>query len=233
MSKSALKIGGFVPLSTTDYPKNLAAVVFCQGCPWRCRYCHNISLISSKTPGSHDWEIIYNFLKRRRNLLDAVVFSGGEPSLQKILLDAMKQTKDLGFKIGIHTGGMYPDKLAILLPYIDWIGLDIKTDFNNYSDITCVKNSGKYILDSLNLILEAKTIFECRTTIHKKLHNTRDLIKLGTSLAKKGVLNYALQTCRTIDVLDKSLIQNFIPTTMKNELCNSFNKIFINFTFRD
>ncbi len=233
MNKSTLQIGGYVPLSTVDYPQHLAAVVFCQGCPWKCRYCHNINLNSPKTPGTHDWETIYNALQRRKTLLDAVVFSGGEPTLQKQLIEVIKQTKELGFKIGLHTGGMYPTRLALLLPYIDWIGFDIKSNIDSYSKVTGIKNSGKYIWDSLNLIINAKIPFECRTTIHQDIHDVKSLITLGDTLATKGVSNYFLQICRADNVLDSSLSTSYISKNMKEELHASLNTKFENFDFRD
>jgi pyruvate formate lyase activating enzyme len=80
-----LKVGGFVPLSTTDFPGQLASVVFCQGCPWRCAYCHNPHLQPAPGEALLDWRWIIARLERRRGLIDAVVFSGGEPTAQGAL----------------------------------------------------------------------------------------------------------------------------------------------------
>ncbi|MDD5304810.1 MAG: anaerobic ribonucleoside-triphosphate reductase activating protein, partial [Elusimicrobia bacterium] len=113
------------PLSTTDYPGVLSAVLFLQGCPWRCSYCHNPHLIPADSPPEREWESALAFLRGRVGLLDAVVFSGGEPTLQDGLEDAMREVKAMGFKIGLHTGGAYPERLVALLPLIDWVGLDI------------------------------------------------------------------------------------------------------------
>ena len=107
----------------------LAAVVFCQGCPWRCGYCHNPGLIPPQ--GEHEvrWESVLEFLQRRRDLLDGVVFSGGEPTLQSGLDDAIRDVRALGFKIGLHTGGMYPQRLESILQRVDWVGMDVKAPF--------------------------------------------------------------------------------------------------------
>ncbi|HEX6005079.1 MAG TPA: radical SAM protein, partial [Burkholderiales bacterium] len=78
-------MGGLVALSTTDYPDHLAAVVFGQGCPWRCGYCHNPHLLPKRGVARIAWRDVLAFLERRRGLLDAVVFSGGEPTLQAAL----------------------------------------------------------------------------------------------------------------------------------------------------
>ncbi|MBI3069525.1 MAG: 4Fe-4S cluster-binding domain-containing protein, partial [Betaproteobacteria bacterium] len=78
-ARERLRVGGLVPLTTTDYPGRLAAVVFCQGCPWRCGYCHNPHLLPARRTAPIAWHAVRDFLERRRGLLDAVVFSGGEP----------------------------------------------------------------------------------------------------------------------------------------------------------
>jgi pyruvate formate lyase activating enzyme len=137
-----LRVGGLTPLSTTDWPGMLAAVVFCQGCPWRCGYCHNPDLIPPR--GEHEivWEEIIALLRRRQGLLDGVVFSGGEPTLQGDLAEAMREVRALGFKIGLHSGGAYPDRLAAVLPLVDWVGLDIKAPFDAYARITAAAGSG-------------------------------------------------------------------------------------------
>ena len=88
-----------MPFTTVDYPGHLAAVVFCQGCVWRCRYCHNPHL-QSFDGGRWNWEEILSLLAERKNFLEAVVFSGGEPTTQPCLPVAMRAVKDLGFKIG-------------------------------------------------------------------------------------------------------------------------------------
>lgn len=123
---AALHVGGFVPFTSTDYPDALSAVVFCQGCPWRCGYCHNPHLIPARADVHHDFDAILAWLASRRGLLDAVVFSGGEPTAQPGLVHAMQQVRRLGFLVGLHTSGAYPRRLADALPLTDWVGLDVK-----------------------------------------------------------------------------------------------------------
>src|SRR3954470_21541171 len=96
-----LRIGGFVPFSGIDYPHHLSAVVFCQGCPWRCGYCHNAHLQPARGESERTWDDVLAFLGRRRSLLDAVVFSGGEPTLQAGLGAAMQDVKAMGYKVGL------------------------------------------------------------------------------------------------------------------------------------
>ena len=87
-----LRIGGFTRLTTIDYPGELAAIVFCQGCPWRCRYCYNTDLLDARTDGLIPWSDIRGFLEQRIGLLDGVVFSGGEPTAQGALDAVMQET---------------------------------------------------------------------------------------------------------------------------------------------
>lgn len=135
--KKQLQIGGVIPFSALDYPDHLSAVIFCHGCAWRCGYCHNHSLQTfSKSSKENQWERVFAFLKKRKDLLDGVVFSGGEPTLQLALPQALSQVKKLGYKIGLHTAGIYPSRLKRVLPLLDWIGMDCKAPSYKYDAIT-------------------------------------------------------------------------------------------------
>ena len=122
-----LRVAGLTPYSSIDYPGCLSAVVWVQGCPWRCTYCHNPHLQSRTAPPQMHWDAVMAFLRKRAGLLDAVVFSGGEATTDRHLAAAMADTKALGYKIGLHTAGCYPERLKAVLPLVDWVGLDIKT----------------------------------------------------------------------------------------------------------
>lgn len=161
-----LRIGGLTPYSATDYPGCFSAVVFCQGCPWRCRYCHNPHLLPADAPPAMAWDEVVYFLGRRRGLLDAVVFSGGEPTLQDGLAEAARAVKALGFKVGLHTADMYPERLRELLPLFDWVGMDIKAPFADYEQITSVAGSGAKARVSARWILDSGVDYEFRTTVH-------------------------------------------------------------------
>ena len=137
-----LRIGGLTPLTSIDFPGRLAAVVFCQGCPWRCGYCHNPELLDATQPGALDWDEVLAFLHKRRGLLDGVVFSGGEPLLQAALPEALDAVRALGYATALHTCGMYPERLAALLPRLDWVGLDIKGPWERIDAITGSRASG-------------------------------------------------------------------------------------------
>jgi len=192
----ALRIGGLTPLTTIDFPGRLAAVVFCQGCPWRCTYCHNTELLDATGPTTRTWADVEQFLHTRRGLLDGVVFSGGEPTLQAALPDALSRVRAMGFATGLHTAGMYPERLAQMLPLLDWVGLDIKAPVHRYDAITGVPGSGAKAWDALQRVLTSGVALECRTTWHAGLYGEDELRVLANRLADDGVTHWALQPCR-------------------------------------
>lgn len=191
-----LRVGGFVPFTSTDYPGSLAAVVFCQGCPWRCGYCHNPHLVPARGDDERDFGRILDWLADRRGLLDAVVFSGGEPTAQPALAEAIGAVRALGFAIGIHTGGAYPRQLARVLGETDWIGIDIKAPVADYASVTGAPSSGPAALESLDLVLAAGTACEVRTTVHPVLTPPDAIERLARELAARGVERWILQPFR-------------------------------------
>ncbi|NCC29011.1 MAG: anaerobic ribonucleoside-triphosphate reductase activating protein [Gammaproteobacteria bacterium] len=205
-----LRVGGFVPLTTIDYPGELAAVIFLQGCPWRCRYCQNGALIDPSAATVIAWSQIRAFLERRRGLLDAVVFSGGEPTLQSALSVAMTEVRGLGFKVGLHTAGPAPERLARLLHLLDWVALDIKALPEDYPAITGIPRSGEAAWESLSLIQASGVSLEVRTTTMPGW-TKRDLATLAAALVQKGVRRYAVQACETRSALDPLLPPPAIP----------------------
>lgn len=201
---AGLRVGGLTRLTTIDYPGELAAVVFCQGCPWRCRYCHNGALLDPHGTDLIPWSEILAFLRSRRGLLDAVVFSGGEPTLQAGLPDAMAEVRRLGFRVGLHTGGAYPERLSRLLPLLDWVGLDIKALPEDYTAITGVAGSGTRAWESLRLLQDSGTGFEVRTTVMPGW-TPGDLALITEALHQTGVGQLVLQACDVGRAIDPTL----------------------------
>ena len=195
-----IRIGGMTALTTIDFPGRLAAVLFLQGCPWRCDYCHNPHLLPARpaveAATELDWPRVRAFLENRAGLLDGVVFSGGEPTLQPLLGDAIRVVRRLGYQVALHTGGMYPRRLQTILPELDWVGLDIKAPWHLYDRVTHRPGSGTRILDSLRALQAAGVDFECRTTWHPGLYSEADLHDLADTLRQLGVTRWALQECR-------------------------------------
>lgn len=199
-------MGGFVPFTTVDYPGHLAAVVFCQGCVWRCRYCHNPHL--QPFDGARwSWGAILSLLSDRKNFLEAVVFSGGEPTAQACLPDAMRAVKELGFKVGLHTAGIFPDFLAPVLPLVDWVGLDVKAPFDARHDrVTQKEGSFAAPAESLRLLLASGVAYELRTTVHRDLLGEADLAEISRSLESLGAQPTKIQPFRPEGCADPGLI---------------------------
>ena len=208
MNDSTLRIGGYTPLTTIDYPGELAAVIFCQGCPWRCAYCQNDHLLDARAETPFRWDEIRRHLEQRRGLLDAVVLSGGEPTAQSASLNAAADLKAMGFKIGLHTGGAYPDRLKHLLPLCDWVGFDLKELPEHYDLLTVTPGSGSRAWQSLELLLQHDVAHEVRTTVHWHLLSRARLLILASQLHQFGVQNWVLQICQTRQGLASRLPSN-------------------------
>ena len=197
-SIASIAVGGLVPFSTVDYPDHLAAVVFCQGCPWRCSYCHNRHLQAATVPGSLAWNEVREWLETRSGLLDAVVFSGGEPLLQSGLAEAMRQVREMGFIIALHTSGAYPQRLSAVLPLIDWIGFDVKAPFDDYARITGSRG-GPAAQRALIRMLAAGTPHEIRCTMDGAQWSEATAARMAAQLNALGVEHLVVQACRDVN----------------------------------
>ena len=195
-AKRTPSIGGFVPFSTVDWPGKLAAVVFIAGCPWSCHYCHNPHL--QQRGATQSWERILQILEKRVGLLDGVVFSGGEPFNDPLCTQLIHQTKELGFKVAVHTAGIYPLRLLEALPSLDWVGLDIKTTPQGYTALTGRQKSAEPVQQCLEALIAWAGAFECRTTWHPAWLTETALLDLAQSLAAQGVRKYAVQRSRSV-----------------------------------
>jgi anaerobic ribonucleoside-triphosphate reductase activating protein len=197
-----LRVGGLTPFSSVDWPGQLVAVVFVQGCPWRCGYCHNTPLQprDGAPAGAPAWADVLAWLPRRVGLLDGVVFSGGEPSCDPALGQAIAAVRALGLRAGLHTAGIYPQRLQALLPLLDWVGLDIKAplaDGSLHDRVTGVRDSAKAVRHSLQALRDSGVDFECRTTAHPSLLGEADLLAVNAELAAAAVPRWALQIARS------------------------------------
>jgi len=192
-----LKVAGVVPLSTVDYPGELALTVFTQGCPWVCSYCHNAALRAPDAPGGLAWERVRDMIRERRGFIGAVVFSGGEPTLQEGLADALRDVRALGFRTGLHTAGMLPDRLRKVLPLLDWVGLDIKARFDErYAQLTGDPNAADRVRESLAAIRESGVALQLRSTVSADADGDALFAEIERQLAEMGApapVRHALQ----------------------------------------
>jgi pyruvate formate lyase activating enzyme len=200
-----LRVGGLTALSTADWPGQLAAVVFCQGCPWRCGYCHNPHLLPARGAREVAWTDVLAFLGKRKGLLDAVVFSGGEPLAQAALVDALRDIRAMGFRVALHTAGAYPARLAEVLPLLDWVGFDIKAPVDRYAAITGAPGSGENALAAARMLIRSGVPHEFRTTVHSRWHDPAALEHIADRLASLGARRYVLQEFRETGCADVTL----------------------------
>lgn len=202
-----VKIGGLQKSSLIDYPEKLSAIIFTQGCNFRCPYCHNPELISlSDANNNLSASDILNFLKTRIGKLDGVVITGGEPTLQKDLPEFIKEIKGLGFTIKLDTNGTNPAMLDLLVNdgLIDYVAMDIKSSIDNYSKVVCNQVCTENILKSIDILKNSSIGFEFRTTVVKSQLSFSDFEKIGELI--EGAQKYYLQKFVPTKALDESFI---------------------------
>jgi len=220
-------VGGLTPLSTADWPGKLAATVFCQGCAWACPYCHNAALRPFGV-GERPWPEVLAWLETRQGLLEAVVFSGGEPLLQPGLAQAMRAVRGLGFDVGLHTSGMDPQALARVLPVCAWTGLDVKAPRAAYGRITGVaagSGGADSAWASLDIVRASGVAFELRTTWHPALLSEDELLELAGELAAPqgaaGSLTWTVQAFQPQGCADAGLAVSgraYVPVALVEAL---------------
>ncbi len=178
-----MNISGLVKTSTVDFPNQLAAVIFSPGCNLDCFYCHNRALLGDTAPRLLPEDVL-SFLKKRQGLLDGVVFSGGEPTLQDDLLEFVQKVHKLGYKVKLDTNGTRPAVLRRLLTeqILDYVAVDFKAPWRRYPEICdCSQLDVKAIQSSLQLLKTCKISWEVRTTVIPQL-GPEDLKDMAGSL---------------------------------------------------
>ena len=221
--RRSLLIGGITPFSTVDWPGKLACVAFCAGCPWRCPYCQNPEL-QSFGAASATQEDLFALLSERRGLLDGVVFSGGEPLARQAVVDVAREVRAMGFVVGLHTCGAYPERLQELLPLVDWVGIDVKAPWDAYERVTRVAGSGNFARKSLSLVLEAGIPMEARTTWHPSLLTPDDISRIAYDLADLGVSTWAVQAYRSVGTTGELPEETVYPSDMPEGISNLFDR---------
>ena len=202
-------IGGIQKLSLIDYPKKMAATVFTQGCPFRCHYCHNAELVLPKKFNRPIPEKeIFAFLETRVGKLDAVVISGGEPTVQPDLLLFIKKIKELGFLVKLDTSGINPHKLEYLIKakLLDYVAMDVKAPLEKYPKIIGKKIDIEKIKRSIGIILKSSISYEFRTTLVDSLHSFDDVIDIAKSI--KGADQLSLQKFIATSTLNPRFISH-------------------------
>ncbi|PIT88617.1 MAG: anaerobic ribonucleoside-triphosphate reductase activating protein [Candidatus Magasanikbacteria bacterium CG10_big_fil_rev_8_21_14_0_10_36_32] len=187
-------IGGWQKFSLIDYPGKVSAVIFTQGCRFRCPFCHNPELVvPEKFTESVSIEEVLNFLNSRKNQLDGIVISGGEPTVHSDLPDFISQIKKLGFLVKIDTNGSCPDNLEYLIKHhlVDYVAMDIKSPLFKYKAHTNSNINEEHIKKSIEMVKNSGLDYEFRTTVVKEQLSPEDLFAIGQTLS--GSKRYILQ----------------------------------------
>lgn len=222
-----MNIGGFQKNSLIDFPDTIACIVFTRGCNFICPYCHNPDLIAGPDSGSgtlYNENKIFEFLEKRKNLIQGMVITGGEPTLQKDLFSFCQKVKGLGYKIKLDTNGTCPEAVDQLLQeeLVDFISMDIKTSFENYHLVVPGKFDKKQIIQTVQLLMEKAPAYEFRTTCSKPFVSKKNIKDIGEIV--KGASKYILQKCsRNVKVLDPQFVKtdnNFFSEKEMLELKN-------------
>lgn len=187
-----MKIGGLQKTTTIDYPGKIACILYTIGCNFRCPYCHNPELVdetAQEIPLSHIWD----FLEKRRGILDGAVITGGEPTLHDDLIDFISKIKDSGYLVKLDTNGTRPAMLKKILQkkLIDYIAMDIKSPVEMYPLTVGRAVYPDALRQSIRLIMNSGIDYEFRTTVVKTLLSPDDIEQIGREI--RGAKKYYLQ----------------------------------------
>jgi pyruvate formate lyase activating enzyme len=201
-------IGGFQKLTLIDYPGKLAATVFTVGCSFRCPFCHNPELVLSSKFSVQDNKMekeFFTHLENRKEKLDGVCITGGEPTIQPDLVEFIRKVRKMGFSVKLDTNGTRPDVLKKLFQekLLDYVAMDIKNTLEKYDQTTGSKTDKERIKLSVELIRNSGVPYEFRTTVVPGLHSEKDFDKIAKWLS--GSRAYYLQEYREERILDEKL----------------------------
>lgn len=200
-----MNIAGVQKVTLLDYPGKVACEIFTQGCNFECPFCQNSSLIPITNTGEFSEEEIFEYLNLRKNILDGVVITGGEPTVQKDLKSFIKKIKDLGLLVKLDTNGGNPKVLQELIDekLVDYVAMDIKNIFNKYNITAGKRINLDNIKKSIEILKASKIDYEFRTTIIKEMHSLDDIVSICKLV---GNVKYYLQNFEDSEnVIDHSL----------------------------
>ena len=202
-----MKIGGLQELTLVDFPGKVAATVFLIGCNFRCPYCQNPELVDPEKIKKH-LEIkekdFFKFLDERKDFIDGVCITGGEPTIQRGLIGFIRKIKNKGFLVKLDTNGSNPGMLNKLIKakLLDYIAMDVKADLRNYEKASGIKANLENIKKSVDLIMKGGVGYEFRITVAPKLIKKEIIEEMAKWL--EGAKKFALQQFRNQKVLDKA-----------------------------
>lgn len=201
-------IKGINKVGFVDYPPYTASTIFLSGCNFRCGFCHNPGLvINTQLTEDIPEEEIFDYLKEKKDWIDGVCITGGEPTLQKSLPDFIKKFKDMDLLVKLDTNGTDPEMLKQLIEekLLDKVAMDIKSGKERYEEICRCGVDIEKIQKSIDILKDSDIDFEFRTTVVPGLIGIEEIESIGKWTGKAK--NYAIQNFRgkKVELLDKSL----------------------------
>jgi pyruvate formate lyase activating enzyme len=207
-----MKFSGLQKISLIDYPNKVASVLFTPGCNLRCPFCHNWRIVVDPKPPFLQGAVALEILESRRKYVDAVVVTGGEPSMHKELPKFLAKLKAKGFLVKLDTNGFYPEVLEECLPDVDYVALDVKTSLDKYK-LLGAKDTNS-LVRSVEMLKTGKVACEFRTTAVPELVTAEDVTCIGELL--KGAKTHAFQQFVPYDTLEKKCesLKPYAPETI-------------------
>ncbi len=205
-----MRIAGLQNLSLVDFPGHLASAVFVAGCNFRCGYCHNPDLVAPGELSGPSEEDVLNFLAHKKEMIEGVVLTGGEPTIYSDLPDFVRRVKDMGFEVKLDTNGSNPGQIEDLFRarLLDYVAMDIKAPFTRYSFAIDRENLARSLEESMRLIMLSTVPYEFRTTCVPGIVDDDAVRSIGEMV--KGAKKYCLQQFRPRITYDKKF-QNVRP----------------------
>jgi len=207
-----MKFSGLQKTSLIDYPNKMASVLFTPGCNLRCPFCHNWRIVIDPEPPFLEEEAALRILDDRRKYVEAVVVSGGEPTMHQEVPGFLKRLKEKGFAVKLDTNGFYPQVLEECLAYVDYVALDVKTSLEKYGRLGAKDTTP--LLKSIEMLKTGKVDYEFRTTAVPSFVDAEDVPRIGELV--RGAKTFALQQFIPEDALDQEFktLKPYAPETI-------------------
>jgi len=207
-----MKFSGLQKISLIDYPNKVASVLFTPGCNLRCPFCHNWRIVVNPQPPFLQESVALEVLESRKKYVDAVVVTGGEPTMHKELPKFLAKLKARGFMVKLDTNGFYPEVLEECLPYVDYVALDVKTSLEKYRQLGAKDTAG--LMRTVEILKTGKVSYEFRTTAVPEFVTAQDVTCIGEIV--KGAKTHAFQQFVPQDTLDKKFetLKPYAPETI-------------------
>ena len=224
-----MKFGGLAKLTLLDYPGKVACTVFTVGCNFRCPFCHNAGLVSGANCENLSEQDVLDFLQKRKNVLEGMCLTGGEPLLQQGVEDFLRKVKSMGYSVKLDTNGSFPDRLQGIISagLVDYVAMDVKNSVEAYPVTAgCGKTDIDAVCRSVQLLKRGVVDYEFRTTVTGNYHTAQTIEEMGKWLVgadklylQKFVDSGDLIDGNTVGCSDETLrayqriLQRFVPST--------------------